>query len=220
MIELYGMRIEELPTVEESLALSSWATVWRSRHPRFSQTDAARAGLGGLLLLEVAGLRGNLRYTEKGRPYLEGQAVDFNLTHTKTLVLCAIGRPESNVACRVGLDAEDLCSDRMLDPCAMAKRWFSPAEQELFIQDPTTERFLKIWTKKEAYVKWTGEGLGGLRSADTTAPREVAFWEYEVEGAAVALCAPPCHLPPREITMLTGQELCRRLREIEGENRC
>jgi 4'-phosphopantetheinyl transferase len=58
-----------------------------------------------------------------------------------------------------GLDLEP--ADRAVNP-AVARR-FAPAERDHVSSGPPSSqasRFLEIWTKKEAYLKWTGDGAG------------------------------------------------------------
>ncbi len=40
----------------------------------------------------------------------------------------------------------------------LSKRFFYPEEAEFIIKEPW-KRFFKVWTAKESYVKYTGEGI-------------------------------------------------------------
>ncbi len=106
--------------------------------------------------------------TPLGKPVAEG--CFFSVSHSGALVVCAAGRQP------VGVDAEEL---RPFD-AALAERYFTAAERELLAaaEDKNT-CFWRIWTGKEALVKLTGEGLAGLKRADTCAlPPEVSLsWE-------------------------------------------
>lgn len=96
---------------------------------------------------------------ETGRPYpdpeINNKRIDFNLSHTKGLVGCALafGR-------RVGLDLEPKLREVELD--ALAEKQFSAMEYEQLRSLTATEKqqlFFQIWTLKEAYIKVTGKGL-------------------------------------------------------------
>lgn len=188
VIRLYGARISDLPSVSEmagGLLSPILLEGWIRRHGAPEERESVRASLGGLLLLQSAGVVGALSYTDRGRPFLRESGVEFNLSHTSRHVLCAVGEA------RVGVDVEEF--DRTVsDPARLSERWFGLAEREKFLQDSTHEQFLRIWTQKEALVKWTGEGLGTRECPDSvTAPDEmgVALRLYEDDGAVVALCA-------------------------------
>lgn len=213
MIELYGISIKELPPVQDALTLLKCADAWKAQHAGFLESDATRASLGGLLLLQYAGLGGTLCYTSNGRPYLAEQAVDFSVTHTKTRVFCAIDRAAKEE--RLGLDAEDLKRRMSLDPMCMAKRWFSDAEQAFLAKEPTQKRFLQLWTRKEAYVKRNGKGLGGIREADTLSLRvneEVDFFEYTLGETLVSLCVNKGRCAPAAIAIPDNRELLEKLK--------
>jgi len=78
-------------------------------------------------------------------------AVEFSLSHTRTLVAVAVGRGWA-----LGVDVE--ARGRSAAATEIAERHFAPAEARLVNrQGPAT--FLRLWTLKEAYVKATGEGL-------------------------------------------------------------
>ena len=72
----------------------------------------------------------------------------------------------------------------------IAKRWFSAEELRILLgmRDPST--FLQIWTRKEALVKRSGEGLKGLREANTASLAESlqlhSFW---IGDTVSAVCA-------------------------------
>ncbi len=106
--------------------------------------------------------------TALGKPYAEG--VCFSVSHSGSLVVCVAGMSP------VGVDAEKI---RPFD-AALAERFFTAAEQEkLAAAEERTLCFWQIWTGKEAIVKLTGEGIAGLKRADTCAlpPKTVLSWE-------------------------------------------
>ena len=96
---------------------------------------------------------------EHGRPDIahpqSACARRFNLSHSGGLVACVIGETQ-----QVGIDVERL--DRPhVDP-RVIRRYCSEDEQAALADMPDTlrhERFLELWTLKEAYVKARGTGL-------------------------------------------------------------
>jgi 4'-phosphopantetheinyl transferase len=78
----------------------------------------------------------------------------FNLSHTRGLVVCAIG-PRGNL----GVDVEPM--DRRVN-LQLADRYFATLEIEALRQLPPElqpVRFLHYWTLKEAFIKALGTGL-------------------------------------------------------------
>ncbi|HVZ20370.1 MAG TPA: 4'-phosphopantetheinyl transferase superfamily protein [Vicinamibacterales bacterium] len=78
-----------------------------------------------------------------------------NLSHTRGLVACAVGR-----GIHIGIDVER--TDRERDADTLARRYFSPCEVEALAACAASERhtrFVELWTLKEAYVKAVGGGL-------------------------------------------------------------
>lgn len=204
MIELYAATVQRLPTrdVLFSLLDPAWRLAWEARHPIVKNETVARQSLAGLCLLSAAGARGELTYAENGRPFLVGEALDFNISHTEGLVVCAVERDE--VSPRVGIDAEALEHVKALPYAALAARWCSKREQALFASNPTAECFLRLWTRKEALIKYSGEGLCGLRNADTVVAEEgdIRFAEYWCEDHLVTLCHSARRVVPQEIAVI------------------
>ncbi|MBC54544.1 MAG: hypothetical protein CMQ34_11995 [Gammaproteobacteria bacterium] len=93
----------------------------------------------------------------EGRPCVLGPvpAPSFNLSHTDDTLMLAftgLGQP--------GIDIEQL--DRQVDADALAQRYFSAAEHQALLSLPLAlqgDRFLRLWTLKEACVKANGQGL-------------------------------------------------------------
>jgi hypothetical protein len=101
------------------------------------------------------------------------------------------------------------------DPDRLAARWFTEAERCVFAADPTAAQFLRIWTRKEAMVKYTGEGLRALACADSenVALRGLRLCAYETDGALLTLCTlPEAHLP-RSPVLLSWDALSKRISE-------
>ena len=220
MIRLFGAELHLLPSADRLAdALNSqFLAAYHARHGERHHARAATASLAGLLLLQASGMRGKLIYDDNGRPYLADATCDFNITHTNRYVFCAVETPDSQgEICRVGLDAEDLSRLSGERIPKLAERWFSDAERAYFASVPKVETFLRIWTRKEALVKWIGTGLVDLSHADTLAveaERGIRFAEYRVSETLLTLCHGENACAPQEIRMLRAEEIL--LREEMG----
>lgn len=116
---------------------------------------ALRILLGNALGIAPEAVR--LRARPNGKPELEGASdsdLRFNLSHSGDLAAIAVafGR-------EVGIDLERL---RPLDYDGLAERFFAERERSELKRLPADRRmlgFFNCWTRKEAYLKATGEGL-------------------------------------------------------------
>jgi 4'-phosphopantetheinyl transferase len=91
-----------------------------------------------------------------GKPYFSNAEVHFNLSHTGATVVAAFS------GSAVGIDIESRGRGR--DFVAIARRFFHPSEADAIAGEE--ERFLGLWTAKEAMLKLSGEGIsGGLSDA-------------------------------------------------------
>jgi 4'-phosphopantetheinyl transferase len=93
---------------------------------------------------------------DHGKPALvDVPAVNFNLSHTKGLVALAVTRSGE-----IGVDVEAIT--RRTEMLKLAARYFSAVENRELLELPPQlqrERFFRLWTLKEAYVKAKGLGL-------------------------------------------------------------
>lgn len=146
---------------------------------RFTAARALlRAVLARYLRAEPASLR--FAYGPRGKPSLAADASDdiaaaprFNLAHSHELALLAVARGRE-----VGVDLEHVRAD--FATAEVAERFFSAREaaalRALPAGRPRVEAFYRCWTRKEAFIKATGEGLAFPLSAFTVslAPEEPA----------------------------------------------
>ncbi|MBQ5834299.1 MAG: 4'-phosphopantetheinyl transferase superfamily protein [Clostridia bacterium] len=203
MIRILAVPLSQLPS-RESLCdaiPSEWLHVWQKQHASCHREEQARASLGGLWLLLRLGYAGGIAYTENGRPVATEPRMDFSITHTRSFVFCALAEGEKGI--RIGLDAEAVSTyprERMERLCA---RWFSEEERAFWKEAPTAERFTELWTKKEAVVKRSGEGLCAVAGTDVTDPTE-AFAVYRCGDHMVTLCHPREEAPPQDIEWAEG----------------
>lgn len=134
----------------------------RARRLRFDNLrDEFIIGHGALrlILAEYAGMpaeRLELTQGRHGKPALRGDGIHYyNMSHSGALLVCAV-----TTACDLGVDVELIRPVRDAD--AIANRFFSPAEAALLAAFPPEERdaaFFRCWTRKEAFLKATGDGL-------------------------------------------------------------
>ena len=102
----------------------------------------------------------------------------FNVAHSGGLMLVALARGRE-----VGVDVERIDPARAAGPIADAV--FSPREAAALrrLPDPArTRAFFSCWTRKEACVKATGEGIAGLERLDVLGRRRAeGLWLFDLE---------------------------------------
>lgn len=105
----------------------------------------------------VAPARIRYRISPKGRPELEAATgISFSASHSDGLAVVAVTRER-----QVGVDLERIRP--VPDVLDMAKTVCTPAEYAGLLALPDASRgeaFLRLWTRKESYVKALGVGLG------------------------------------------------------------
>lgn len=86
-----------------------------------------------------------------GRPcFKENVLPFFSVSHSGDLWACAISTR------RVGLDIQRITSER--NTPAITRRFFHP-EETAFLEQNGYNGFFSVWTAKESYVKYTGDGI-------------------------------------------------------------
>ena len=94
-----------------------------------------------------------IRIGERGKPYFADSKYHFSISHTKSMVFCALSESP------VGLDAEELNRDIKLH---LAEKILSPYEYAQFEKAEDKQKtLLTFWVLKEAQGKLTGEGING-----------------------------------------------------------
>lgn len=216
MIEIYALKTDGLPNVETLISHVCLQVGDRSAKWRKMPQMRAKESIGAMLLLQYALGRMDISphtctvaTDEKGRPCLMGAEphVDFNVTHTDGLVVCALATGRNM---RVGVDAEALETRHAESIDRVAARWFTPRELERLNAAADREReFLSIWTAKEAIVKRTGEGLSVLAQTDSepNTDSDFAIAAYTVGKTTVTLCHGKGESAPREVQLIAKEDL-------------
>lgn len=117
--------------------------------------------------------------TDHGKPRLCATTggIEFSLSHSGERVVLAVARDLA-----VGVDVERL--DARRDAAALIPAVLSAAEQAVVAALPAAERgpaLLRYWTRKEALLKATGDGLAvapsGITVTPPDAPPALIAWE-------------------------------------------
>jgi 4'-phosphopantetheinyl transferase len=137
------------------------------RHRFITGRGRLREILGRYLNTDPATLE--FAYCNHGKPSLAskgpGTEIQFNLAHSSELALFAFTR-----AGEIGVDVERIRPVKDMEE--LVARFFSPRETGLFREVAADDRpaaFFNLWTRKEAMLKATGEGIAGsLDSIEVT----------------------------------------------------
>ena len=182
----------------------------RQRVGRLVQPEARRLCLGaGVLLawaLRQAGATDlTLAYGNNGKPRLAHHPdIHFNLSHSGTMAACAVADKA------VGVDVE---RPRRVDD-ALVRRVLTAEEQSWLAGQPDREAaFIRLWTRKESFLKLTGQGLSRapgsfsvLPQADDIAP--AGFGERVISDYRVCVCCEGAETTlflPREFPGLSAE---------------
>ena len=164
---------------------------------KLRQLKDRKQSLGaGFLLLTLLKRSGKsldeLCYEENGKPSIQG--FSFNLSHSGDMVACAVSEKT------VGIDIEGI-KEMKAD---VAGRFFTSSEREHLEQyegDRKEEEFFRLWTMKESYMKYTGEGMKlALDRFEFRFENKVSVYrdghkvnchikEYNVPGYKMTVCA-------------------------------
>lgn len=110
-------------------------------------------------------------YGRLGKPYFKNLPWYFSMSHSGEYVFCAVSERE------VGADIQKC---KPLKNHHLEKRYFTVREQQLLEGKTEGERqkiFYRLWTKKEAYGKLTGDGIGDAIGLDMQELSENVLWE-------------------------------------------
>jgi 4'-phosphopantetheinyl transferase len=99
----------------------------------------------------------SIKIADHGKPYLaDTPELAFNLSHSANAMVIALSRD-----CQLGVDVEG-CKPRT-SMAALVDKCFAEEEIAYWNQLPEAQKtleFYRIWTRKEAFVKATGHGIG------------------------------------------------------------
>ena len=139
----------------------------------YNKNDAVLSATAGLMMKEVLKITedGMVKLGEHGKPYLE-QGLFFSVSHSRRYSVLAVSENE------VGVDIEmhEGINEQI------AKRCFIEEEQEFALQ--STENFQRIWTAKEAVLKFLGKGFSYAPKNFSVLPLSE---EHEILGKKIKL---------------------------------
>lgn len=154
----------------------------------FLEEDALRETLQERMNQEKTGpLSFSYEYGDLGKPQIVNFPKKFNLSHSGDYVICAVGNGE------VGADIQKWVSYKE----RTAERFFAAEEWKLLQEAPVSQRtelFYRLWTRKEAYGKYTGQGIGSAVGEDFSDEekwneKQICFQEHVLEeGYSMAVC--------------------------------
>lgn len=109
-------------------------------------------GMAKLLLSSIEGQapwKYEIHKRESGEVFSPQSDLHFSFSHTKTHAAVAVSLS------RCGIDVEN--NERRVNREQISKRFFTPDEHKQVLGDPSA--FFKIWTAKEAFLKFEGTGI-------------------------------------------------------------
>jgi 4'-phosphopantetheinyl transferase len=194
MLKVYRMNIEPLldeAVFEEKIKLVRCERQEKIRALR-GREDRCRCLAAGLLLKEalteagVSYMDAGFSYGKNGKPYLSDKGsgeIYFSISHAGYMAVCVISDRE------VGADIErlDRFDGKEEQAGRIAKRIMTEGEWNLWQKNPTGGALVLLWTKKESYAKFTGEGLScNFSAVDTMSGLEFTHPEIP-EGYAMSV---------------------------------
>jgi len=146
--------------------------------------ECAGAGLLVRRVFERLGLDlSAITFSGNGKPLHE--KICFNLSHSEGIAVLAVASTP------VGCDVE-----RVRKTPQKVLNGLSESEREWINGDDRA--FFRLWTGKESYLKFTGEGIGAVKRVTVDMRRGTVcqngilaacrLYEYEMDGYAITVC--------------------------------
>ena len=195
--ELFGDPLRDDKLKDIALSLSENPALFSRVSSVISQNNAQRRAesLAGLYLLSQNAKipeDAHLEFTDAGKPYFKEKNIFFNISHSCGFVICATDSES------LGIDVEKLRPIPNRD--RLASRFFCEEEKE-FIKnhaDPNLA-FLRIWTKKEAFLKYLGHIMTRNLCSYSTFDKRWNFSEFTIESNGEIYLVSVCSNTPRSI---------------------
>ena len=135
-----------------------------------NKNDALLSATAGLMIRELFAKKNEeIKFNEHGKPFFE-HGPFFSISHSRQYSVVAVSENE------IGIDIEmhESPSERLIERC------FTEEEQQL--ARLSTEKFLRIWTAKEAVLKFLGTGFSFSPKKFSVLPLTE---EHEIEGRKI-----------------------------------
>ena len=154
-LHVYALPLESEIDSEEYLTLSE-----QVKRKRFiQQTDKDRFSLGRYLMRTILPKYKSdlnplfeLEFTLNNKPFIQNSAIHFNLAHSGNWVVLSLSNKT------VGVDIELI--KPITDIEEVVKTCFNDSEIETILNSSDSlNSFYKLWTRKEAILKATGQGI-------------------------------------------------------------
>lgn len=157
---LYFDRQTPMPADLFDKGMSLLPACEQERIGKFHRWQDAQAGMLGKILLRrelmkiyptSTDILEQISYSRFRRPFLENVPLDFNISHSGNVVVCAV-----STSGRIGVDVEILQAVELsyLAPQMQETEW-----QEIQAAPDIYRSFFYHWTRKEALLKANGKGL-------------------------------------------------------------
>jgi 4'-phosphopantetheinyl transferase len=164
-VDVWKVRLDEPSRAGSEGAVLSPDEIVRASRFHFERDQIhftrCRSALRGLLAgyLTIPATEICFEYLVSGKPQLTAEqnqrALQFNVSHSGNMALIAVGSEH-----RLGVDIEKIRGD--VDTMLLTERFFSLRERAGLQALPDHLRvagFFACWTRKEAFLKATGDGL-------------------------------------------------------------
>ena len=156
MVKTYIANIQKLPDPKENYKILE--NIWQERKEKilsYKFENGRKESLGSALMLQKVLFQNNLtpqniKYGQNGKPEISG--LNFNISHSKNFVICSVSENP------VGCDIEKVRSIKS----GFEKRFFTQNEVsylDKFTDEAKLKQFFRLWTMKESYMKFTGDGM-------------------------------------------------------------
>lgn len=198
MVKTFVANILNLPDPKENPNLLDEFLQDRKEKILFHKNlEGRKQSFASTLLLQKILLQNNLnlqdvKFGNNKKPEIDG--IFFNISHSDNFVICSVSENP------VGCDIEKIRSVKS----GFEKRFFTQNEVaylEKFSCEEKLNQFFRLWTMKESYMKFTGEGMKlALNRIEFVLDYSIKvfrdgilcdcnFKEYEFLGYKISVCA-------------------------------
>ena len=198
MVKTFIANIQNLPDPKENPQILE--NIWQERKEKiltYKFESGRKESLGSALMLQKVLFQNNLnlqdvKFGNNKKPEIDG--IFFNISHSDNFVICSVSENP------VGCDIEKIRCVKS----GFEKRFFTKNEVaylEKFSGEEKLNQFFRLWTMKESYMKFTGEGMKlALNRIEFVFDDSIKvfrdgilcdcnFKEYELSGYKISVCA-------------------------------